>query len=271
MRALVVDPGDIDRTELAKILRQDRRIGAITEASDAVAALHLLNSGESFDVVFLDIRMPGLDGLELGFVFAGLPKAPLIVYVTSFDDRAIGAFEIGAVDYLLKPVANDRVFACVDRVVALRAVQSAAPGAPRSAEGGNGKVFICHSSGDKDQVRALFERLRSDGFDCWFDEFSLLPGQDWEHEIGLAIRECEFVLACVSQASINRRGYIHKELKHAIDVADEQPEGATFLIPVRLEPCTLPQRLRRWQWVDLYAPTGYERLLVGLRSSQLHH
>jgi hypothetical protein len=63
-------------------------------------------------------------------------------------------------------------------------------------------------------------------------------------------------------------GYVHKEIKQALDIADEQPEGSIFLIPVRLEPCQVPDRLGTWQWVDLFAPGAYERLLLSLKREQ---
>ena len=131
--------------------------------------------------------------------------------------------------------------------------------------GERARVFLCHSSGDKEKVRDLYHRLRNDGVDCWFDEESLLPGQDWEFEITRAIRASSYVLACISESSTTKAGYVQKELKKALDIADEQPEGSTYLIPVRLEECEIPERLRRWQWVDLLSVGSYERLVSVLR------
>jgi hypothetical protein len=115
-------------------------------------------------------------------------------------------------------------------------------------------------------VRELYRQLTADNIRCWFDEEDLLPGQDWEYEISRAIRDCTFVLACLSSASISKRGYVQKELKKALDIADEQPEGVAFLVPVRLEECEVPKRLSQWQWVDLFKANGYERLVRGLRA-----
>jgi transcriptional regulator with XRE-family HTH domain len=138
-----------------------------------------------------------------------------------------------------------------------------------SAESGNRPlVFLCHSSGDKERVRELYRQLEVDGVPCWFDEEDLLPGHDWDLEIGKAIRASRYVLACLSKASITKAGYIQHELRKALDVADEQPEGSIFLIPVRLEDCEVPERLRRWNWVDLFKKSGYERLLRVLKADQ---
>ena len=59
------------------------------------------------------------------------------------------------------------------------------------------------------------------------------------------------VVVCLSKDSVSKTGFIQKELKFALDVADEQPEGAIFMIPLRLEPVQAPERLRKWQWLDL--------------------
>jgi hypothetical protein len=125
-------------------------------------------------------------------------------------------------------------------------------------------VFLCHSSSDKPAVRSLHAQLLRDGISPWLDEADILPGQDWDSEIRRAIRNCHIVLVCLSKDSINRVGYIQKEIRQVLDVADEQPDGTIFLIPVRLEECEVPDRLRRWQWVDLFKEGGYGRLMLAL-------
>lgn len=123
------------------------------------------------------------------------------------------------------------------------------------------KVFLCHSSLDKPSVRALRRKLLDDGCQPWLDEEDILPGQDWDREIRRAIRVSDLVLVCLSRASINKVGYLQKEIRSVLDAADEQPEGTIFVIPARLEPCEVPERFRRYQWVDLFEDTGYPRLL----------
>ena len=132
----------------------------------------------------------------------------------------------------------------------------------------NFRVFLCHASGDKPSVRALYRRLRDDGFLPWLDEESLLAGQDWDREIAGAVRTSGVVLVCLSRTSVTKEGFVQKEIKYALDVADEKPEGTIFIIPVRLEECEVPSRLRRWQWVNLYEESGYVRLWQALRARQ---
>ncbi len=122
------------------------------------------------------------------------------------------------------------------------------------------RAFLCHASEDKEAVRELYARLCTDGFAPWLDEEDLLPGQDWELEVRKAVRGADVVLVCLSSKAVSKRGFIQKEIKFALDVADEQPEGAIFVIPVRLEACDVPERLKGRHWVDLFGEGGYERL-----------
>ena len=128
------------------------------------------------------------------------------------------------------------------------------------------KVFLCHSSDDKEAVRDLFDNLNAVPYvSPWLDEKNLLPGQDWNYEITQVVRDAECVLVCLSQNSINKEGYIQKEISFALDIALEKPENTIYLIPVRLEPCQPPPRLERWHYVDLYTNEGFERLLLSLQ------
>lgn len=126
------------------------------------------------------------------------------------------------------------------------------------------RIFLCHTAADKPAVRELYHRLRADGFQPWLDEEDLLPGQDWQLEIPKIVHTADVVVICLSHRSITKAGYVQKEIKFALDVADEQPEGRIFLIPLRLEPCDVPERLRRWHWVNLFDDRGYERLTRSL-------
>lgn len=126
-------------------------------------------------------------------------------------------------------------------------------------------IFLCHAREDKPRVRKLYEDLRAEGLNPWLDEIDILPGQDWDLEIQRSIRRADFLLVCLSGNSINKKGYIQKEIKYALDIADEQPEGTIFLIPLKLEECEMPERLRRWQWVNYFDEAGYKRLMDALR------
>jgi uridine kinase len=127
------------------------------------------------------------------------------------------------------------------------------------------KIFLCHSSDDKSAVREFCQRLISEGFDAWLDEAELVPGQAWDLEIRKAIRESDAVIVFLSNNAITKEGYAQKEIRFALDAVGEKPEGVIFLMPARLDGCSVPERLSRWQWVDLFKPKGYEQLVYALR------
>jgi len=126
-------------------------------------------------------------------------------------------------------------------------------------------VFLCHSSGDKPRVRELYGKLKSDAILPWLDEESLIAGQVWEREIKKAINESDVVLVCLSRGSVTREGFIQKEIRFALDVAAEKPEGAIFLIPVKLEVCETLEQLKELHYVKLFEERGYDLLLKALR------
>jgi DNA-binding LytR/AlgR family response regulator len=115
LRLLAVDDEPPALDELAYLLRADARVAQVRTASDAVSALKALEQAP-VDGVFLDIRMPGLSGLELAGVLGRFAVPPPVVFVTAHDDAAVEAFSLRAVDYLLKPVREARLAEAVGRV-----------------------------------------------------------------------------------------------------------------------------------------------------------
>ncbi|MFI0368043.1 LytR/AlgR family response regulator transcription factor [Actinomadura sp. 1N219] len=136
LHVLAVDDERPALEELTYLLRKDPRVGRVSCAGDASSALRdlsrMLVEGERLDAVFMDIRMPGLDGLDFTRLLTGFAAPPHVVFVTAHDDCAVTAFELGALDYLLKPVRPERLAESVRRVAG--AVDQSAP-APVAAEG----------------------------------------------------------------------------------------------------------------------------------------
>ena len=133
------------------------------------------------------------------------------------------------------------------------------------------KVFLCHASDDKAGVKNLYNLLVQRGCDPWLDSERLLPGQDWNLEINKALDDSDVILLCLSKKSVDKEGYVQKEIRIALDRALEMPEGRIFLIPARLEECELPYRIRTYQWVDLFTADGMVKLMksLNLRASQV--
>ncbi len=101
--------------ELAYLLGRDERIGAIHRAVSGAEALSALET-ESVDAVFLDIHMPALSGLDIARAISRSPRPPAVVFVTADEDCALEAFELAAVDYLLKPVRAERLTRSISRI-----------------------------------------------------------------------------------------------------------------------------------------------------------
>ncbi|EGG43206.1 MULTISPECIES: LytR/AlgR family response regulator transcription factor [Streptomyces] len=130
LRALAVDDERPSLEELLYLLNADPRIAGAEGASDATEALRRINraleSGpdgpDAIDVVFLDIHMPGLDGLDLARLLTGFARPPLVVFVTAHEGFAVQAFDLKAVDYVLKPVRRERLAEAVRRAAQLKDV-----------------------------------------------------------------------------------------------------------------------------------------------------
>jgi DNA-binding LytR/AlgR family response regulator len=115
LRALVVDDEEPALAELVYLLSRDDRIGEIRTATNAPEALRILQGAE-IDVVFCDIKMPGLDGIELARVQSRFATRPRVVFVTAYDEHAVAAFDLDATDYVMKPVRAERLAEAVRRV-----------------------------------------------------------------------------------------------------------------------------------------------------------
>jgi DNA-binding LytR/AlgR family response regulator len=117
LRVLVVDDERPALDELTYLLEHDPRVGEVQSTDSPTDALRLLKQTE-FDAVFLDIQMPGLNGVELAQVLARFRQPPAAVFVTAHEQHAVDAFELNAVDYVLKPVRAERIEEAVRRVLA---------------------------------------------------------------------------------------------------------------------------------------------------------
>ena len=122
LRVLAVDDVVPALDELRRLLLDSPGVDEVATAPDALTALRLIQAGR-VDVVFLDVSMPAMDGMELASLLARMTDPPVIVFVTAFEEYAASAYGIGAVDYLLKPVGAERLAAALERVRRFTAVE----------------------------------------------------------------------------------------------------------------------------------------------------
>lgn len=121
LRALIVDDEYPARAELRHLLQSHRdRVEVVGEAAHAAEALALLRAVD-YQILFLDIEMPGLSGLDLAREIQSLSRPPAVVFVTAYDQYALDAFNVNAVDYLLKPFDQKRLHQTMNKIFAAAA------------------------------------------------------------------------------------------------------------------------------------------------------
>jgi hypothetical protein len=133
------------------------------------------------------------------------------------------------------------------------------------------RVFLCYTSRDKPIVQELYHHLATrEWIDPWLDKFKLIPGQDWDLEIHEAIEKSDAIIVCLSTNSVTKEGYVQKEIRKALDIADEKPEGTIFIIPLRLDNCEVPRKLGKFQHVNLFPDEelewAYKRIFLSLNN-----
>jgi len=141
MKALIIDDERLARIELRRLLEKHPEVEIAGEARDAETALAQIGSLAP-ELLFLDIQMPGANGFEL---LEQLDRVPLVIFTTAYDEYALKAFEVNALDYLLKPVAPERLSAALAKLGAIK---------PRAAVAGDQQIFV------KDGERCWFVALR---------------------------------------------------------------------------------------------------------------
>jgi two-component system, LytTR family, response regulator len=138
LRFLAVDDEAPALKDLVRMLRASEAVGRVDSATSGADALRRLNdSTEDYHGLFIDVRMPDLDGIELARILRRFASPPAIVFVSAYEDAAVQAFELRAVDYLVKPVSKRRLKEAVDRIGAVSSIEvhelePAAVGAGRS-------------------------------------------------------------------------------------------------------------------------------------------
>ena len=151
MRAILIDDERLARAELRKLLQEYPEIEIIDEASNAEEGIHKIEQHNP-DLIFLDIQMPGKTGFDM---LSELDHAPQVIFTTAYDEYALKAFEVNALDYLLKPVEPKRLADAVEKIK--RTGTNGTYDRPASLQDSNTSIL-----GEADQV------FVKDGERCWF-------------------------------------------------------------------------------------------------------
>jgi two-component system response regulator AlgR len=165
IRFLVVDDEPLAIERLQLLLARIEGVALAGTASDGAAALRLVEAVEP-DAVLLDIAMPGMDGIDVARALARAAKPPVVIFVTAFDTFAVAAFDVEAVDYVMKPVSAERLARAVERARERLATRGTEP-APESGSGYVEEFWVSEARGlvrlsaaDVDRVSAERDYMR---------------------------------------------------------------------------------------------------------------
>jgi len=126
-------------------------------------------------------------------------------------------------------------------------------------------VFLSYASEDLKEVRKLYLHFKEQGMQPWLDKEDLTAGVEWDSATRKAIQQSDFIVICLSSRT-NKRGYIQREIKLALECYEEIPPGKVFLLPIRFEECDVPENLLKYQYTDLFHKGGLERLVNSIKS-----
>jgi TIR domain len=129
------------------------------------------------------------------------------------------------------------------------------------------RIFLSYAHADGDGVGRIYQQLKDRGYKPWADREDILGGGEWEPAIRTGIREADLFLLCMARHSLLRRGVLQKEIRIALDVAEEKLDTDIFLIPVWIQVGVplpkeeMPDRLSRLQWINLPEADGWRKLI----------
>lgn len=179
-----------------------------------------------------------------------------VAYEDEYEHNYGGKLRVVPIALVLK--LRKAVMACLDAVMNLTDQKTAID------------VFISYAMEDVEVAYKIYRELIDYGFNPWFDQESLIPGQNWEVEIRKAIQASKAFVAVLSNASLDKRGYVQKELREGLKILEQTPPSQIYLIPVRVENCMpYDDQLNKLQWVNLFPKfnIGFQKLLGAVQAA----
>jgi two-component system LytT family response regulator len=225
IRALIADDEAPARRKLGELLAREADFAVVAEAADGAEAVAAIRAAAP-DVVFLDIQMPKLDGFGV-IAEVGVEAMPLVVFVTAFDEHALRAFEVHALDYLLKPFAPSRLQRLAGRLrrqLAAAASPSAEAG-PAGAAGAPGAAAVAATAAPASELGARIERLLAEMRPApqYLRQVLVERGPDRQvllpvEEIDLVRAEGNYLSFVSARGRFRRRGTL-REIEERLDPA----------------------------------------------------
>ncbi len=127
-------------------------------------------------------------------------------------------------------------------------------------------IFISYAKEDYTKAYAIYQLLKQNKYTLWIDTENLLPGQDFDLEIEKAIQNSNFFIACLSNNSVTKEGFVQKELKRGLDMLDRKPESAIYLIPLKLDECEVPKRFEKLHWCNFTDKKSTKKLIESIEA-----
>ena len=126
------------------------------------------------------------------------------------------------------------------------------------------QVFISHAKEDYKIAEELYCYLKNNNYSPWLDKKNIKVGQDWDFEINKALKSSTFVILLLSSVSVTKRGYVQKEFKKALVYSEEKLSDDIYIIPILLDSCEVPDRLSKYQWIEIDSKNSMEEILTSL-------
>ncbi len=228
LKAMIVDDEAPARSELRFLLDEVGDVEVVAEADNVRAAIENLKKSHC-DVMFLDINMPGVNGMQLAEALSKLKNLPAVVFVTAYGEYAASAFDVNAVDYLVKPVETDRLRRAVDKVRAAlgTTVAKSQPASERiPVEKGGKKILV-----PVDKIRYITAK----------DDYSCLYTEDDHYLSTISLTNLEARLADANFFRVHRRHIVN--LSYVSEV--ESIPGGTLQLTMRDDNEKIPVSRRR--------------------------
>lgn len=226
LKAIIVDDEAPARSELRFLLDETGMVEVAAEAANVREAIEKLKEVGA-DIMFLDVNMPGVNGLQLAEALGKLKYPPYVIFVTAYSEHAVKAFEVNAVDYLVKPVETERLAQAINKVQNIIASQGRPTANERiPVEKGGKKVLV-----PIDKIRYVMAK----------DDYSCLYTDDDHYLSTISLAQLESRLSSANFFRVHRRYIVN--LSHVSEV--ESVSGGTLLLTMRDDGEKIPVSRRR--------------------------
>ena len=125
------------------------------------------------------------------------------------------------------------------------------------------KIFISHTTEDTPKAKKIYEILKKRGFAPWIDCYDIKAGEKWDYSINKALKEAHFIIVCLSRLLDEKRSYINKEIKLALEYSKEKKDHDIYIFPISIDNCKIPDELSAFQGIN-YSNDGLEKLIQGI-------